>query len=126
LHCIYISRLRRSGFVDFTKLLFTLSSLAQLFDQMRSIQEHFFLSTKPAPSLCRMFSRRNSQKRTGPKTKWPLQRLHPPSYKSFALPFAVYLMNESCAQRFSRRLMLLRILNRSCLQVAASNVTEVE
>ena len=31
------------GFVDFTKLSFTLSSLAQPFDQMGSIPEHVFV-----------------------------------------------------------------------------------
>ena len=31
------------GFVDFTKLLFALSSLAQPFNRVRSIPEHFFV-----------------------------------------------------------------------------------
>ena len=31
------------GFVDFTKLLFALSSLAQSLKQVRSIPEHFFV-----------------------------------------------------------------------------------
>ena len=31
------------GFVDFTKLSFALSSLAQLFNQMGSIPEHIFV-----------------------------------------------------------------------------------
>ena len=31
------------GFVDFTKPLFALSSLAQPFNQVRSIPEHFFV-----------------------------------------------------------------------------------
>ena len=31
------------GFVDFTKLLFALSSLAQPLERVRSISEHFFV-----------------------------------------------------------------------------------
>ena len=42
------------GFVDFTKLSFSLSSLAQSFDQMRSIHEHIFiiLSQRQACAGC--------------------------------------------------------------------------
>ena len=44
------------GFVDFTKLSFALSSLAQPFDQMGGIPEYGFIIL----SLCRKFSQRNS------------------------------------------------------------------
>ena len=59
-------------FVDFTKLSFALSLLAQPFDQMGSMHLSY---TKPAQSLRRTFSKRNSRKRTGPITKWPPRRL---------------------------------------------------
>ena len=44
--CIYIYICQDDGamgFIDFTKLLFALSSLAQPFNRVRSIPEHFFI-----------------------------------------------------------------------------------
>ena len=63
------------GFVDFTKLLFALSSLAQPLKRVRSIPEHFFeiLSQHKAWAGC--FREETAGKRTGPITRWPPQRL---------------------------------------------------
>ena len=66
------------GFVDFTKLSFALSSLAQPFDQMGSIPE-YVRNTKPAQSLHRTFSKRNSRKknRSDDKMAAPKASVHP-------------------------------------------------
>ena len=58
------------GFVDFTKLSFTLSSLAQPFDQMGSIPEYVFVILSQRKAYAGRF-----QKETGPMTKWPPRRL---------------------------------------------------
>ena len=60
------------GFVDFTKLLFALSSFVQPFNRVRSIPEYAFVIL----SQRRTFSKRNSRKKkTGPITIWPPRRL---------------------------------------------------
>ena len=58
------------GFVDFTKLSFALSSLAQPFDQMGSVPEHVFVILSQRKAYAGRF-----QKRTGPMTKWSPRRL---------------------------------------------------
>ena len=58
------------GFVDFTKLSFALSSLAQPFDQMRSIQEHVFVILSQRKACAGRFKKETAGKRTGPITKW--------------------------------------------------------
>ena len=40
--------------------------------------------------------------------------------------FFLYQMNESCSQIVSRRLMLLRSLNKSYFRITAPNATEAE
>ena len=68
------------GFVDFTKLLFALSSLAQPLKQVRRIPEHFstfaifvILNQRKAWAGC--FREETAGKRTSPITRWPLRRL---------------------------------------------------
>ena len=63
------------GFVDFTKLLFALSSLAQLFNRVRSIPEHFFVILSQRKACAGRFRKETAGKRTGPITRWPLRRL---------------------------------------------------
>ena len=63
------------GFVDFTKLSFTLSSLAQPFDQMGSIPEHVVVILSQCKAYAGRFQKETAGKRTGPKTKWPPRRL---------------------------------------------------
>ena len=64
------------GYVEFIKLSFALSSLAQPFDQMGSIPEYICLrNTKSAQSYEGRFQKETAGKRTGPITKWPLRRL---------------------------------------------------
>ena len=63
------------GFVDFTKLSFTLSSLAQPFDQMGSVPEHVFVILSQRKAYAGRFQKETATKRTGPMTKWPPRRL---------------------------------------------------
>ncbi len=62
-------------FVDFTKLLFALSSLAQPFNRVRSIPEHFFVILSQCKACAGRFREKAARKRTGPITRWPPQRL---------------------------------------------------
>ena len=98
------------GFVDFTKLSFALSSLAQLFNQMGSIPEHIFV----IQSLRRTFSKRNSRKknRSDDKMAAPMASVHPVRNR-LRYNFFLYQTNESCSQSVSRRRMLLRRFNKS-------------
>ena len=76
--CVYIYICQDGGaveFVDFTKLLFALSSLAQPFNRVRSILEHFFLILSQRKTCEGRFREERAGKRTGPMTRWPLWRL---------------------------------------------------
>ena len=63
------------GFVDFTKLLFALSSLAQPLKRVRSIPEHFFVILSQRKACAGRFREETAGKRTGPITRWPHRRL---------------------------------------------------
>ena len=63
------------GFVDFTKLLFALSSLAQPLKRVRSISEHFFIILSQRKACAGRFREETAGKRTGLITRWPLRRL---------------------------------------------------
>ena len=63
------------GFVDFTKLLFALSSLAQPLKRVRSIPEHFFVILSQRKACAGRFREETAEKRTGLITRWPLRRL---------------------------------------------------
>ena len=63
------------GFVDFTKLSFALSSLAQPFYQMGSIPEYVFVIISHHKAYTGRSQKETAGKRTGPITKWPLRRL---------------------------------------------------
>ena len=109
------------GFVDFTKLLFALSSLAQPFNRVRSIPEHFFVIL----SQRRTFSRRNSRKKNRPDNKMAAPEASvDPVRNHLCYHFSLYQTNESCSESVSRRLMLLISFDKSCLRVTAPNVTE--
>ena len=112
------------GFVDFTKLSFALSSLAQPFDQMGSVPEHVFVILSQRKAYAGRFQKETAGKRTGPMTKWPPRGL---LFTRLEIVFvAIYQRNESCSQRVSRRRMLLRRFNKSCLRVTAPNATKAE
>ena len=113
------------GFVDFTKLLFALFSLAQPLKRMRSIS--LLHNTKPAQSLRRTFSRRNRRKknRSDNKMAAPQASVHPVGNR-LCYHFCLYQTNESCSESVSRRMMLLIRFNKTCLRVTAPNVTETE
>ena len=72
---ISVTKWRRSGFFEFTKLLLALSSFAQPFDQMRSIQEYFFIVLSHRQACTGRFREETPGKRTGLMTKWPPRRL---------------------------------------------------
>ena len=63
------------GFVDFTMLLFALSSLAQPFNRVRSIPEHLFVILSQRKACAGRFREETAGKRTGPITRWPHRRL---------------------------------------------------
>ena len=64
------------GFVDFTKLLFALYSLAKPFNRVRRIQEHFFLILSQRKACAARFREEIAGKlRTGPITRWSPRRL---------------------------------------------------
>ena len=63
------------GFVDFTKLLFALPSLAQPLKQVRSISEHLFVILNQRKAWAGRFREETVGKRTGPIARWPLRRL---------------------------------------------------
>ena len=88
------------GFVDFTKLSFALSSLAQPFDQMRSIPEYVFVIL----SQRRTFSKRNSWKknRSDNEMAAPETSVHLARYR-LCCHFSLYQTNKSCSQSVSRR-----------------------
>ena len=72
--CIYIYICQDGGavgFIDFTKLSFTLSSLAQPFGQMGSIPEYVFVILSQRKAYAGRFQKETAGKRTGPITKWP-------------------------------------------------------
>ena len=58
------------GFVDFTKLSFALSSLAQPFEQMGGTPDYVFVILSQRKASGR-FQKETPGKRTGPITKWP-------------------------------------------------------
>ena len=63
------------GFVDFTKLPFAFSSLAQPFNQMGNIPEYVFVILSQRKAYAGLFQKETAGKRTGPMTKWPPRRL---------------------------------------------------
>ena len=110
------------GFVDCTKLSFALSSLAQPLDQTRSIPEYFFVILSQRKACAGRFQKETAGKRTDSA---PEASVHPVRNR-LCCHFSLYQTNESCSQSFSRKRMLLRRFNKSCLRVTASNATEAE
>ena len=84
-------------------------------------------NTKPAQSLRRTFSNRNSRKknRSDDKMAAPKASVHPVRNR-LHYNFFLYQTNESCSQSVSRRRMLFRRFNKSCLRVTAPNATKAE
>ena len=111
------------GFVDFTKLLFALSSLAQSLKRVRSIPEHFFVIL----SQRRTFSRRNSRKKNRSDNKMAALEASVHAVRNrLCYHFSLYQTNERCSESVSRRMMLLISFNNSCLRITAPNVTEAK
>ena len=80
-------------------------------------------NTKPAQSLRRTFSKKTTGKRTGSITKWPPQRL---LFTRLEIVFVTFSSFTKQTKIVSRRWMLLRRFNKSCLHVAAPNATKAE
>ena len=119
--CIYICQDGVAvGFVDFTKLLFALSSLAQPLKRVGSIPEYFFVILNQRKAWAGRFREETAGKRTGPITA-PEASVHAVRNR-LCYHFFLYQTNESC----SRKLMLLISFNKSCLWVTVPNVTEAE
>ena len=112
--CIYLA---------FTRFVFICAAIWSNEKHSRTL----LYNTKPSPSLYRTLSRRNSwkKKRSGYIMAAPDASVHPVRNR-LCYHFFLYRRNESCSRIGSRRLMLLRILNRSYLRVTAPNATEVE
>ena len=113
------------GFFDFTKLLFTLSSLAQPFNRVRSTPEDFFIILGQRKACAGQFREDTAGKRTGLITRWLEATVHP-ARNHLCYQFSLYQTNESCSQSVSQRNMLLIRFNKSCLRITAPNVTESE
>ena len=88
---------------------------------------YIYIYTKPAQNLRRSFSNRNSRKKNRSEDKMaaPKGSVHPVRNR-LRNNFFLYQTNESCSQSVSRRRMLLRRFNKSCLRVTAPNATEAE
>ena len=123
--CIYICQDGVAvGFVDFTKLLFALSSLAQPLKRVKSIPEYFFVILNQRKAWAGRFREETAGKRTGPITA-PEASVHP-ARNRLCYHFFLYQTNESCSESVSRKLMLLISFNKSCLWVTVPNVTKAE
>ena len=114
------------GFVDFTELLFALSSLAQPLKRVRSIPEHFFVIINQRKAWAWRFWEETAGK-TGPITRSAAPEASVHSVRNrLCYHFFLYQTNESCSESVSRRRMLLISFNKCCLRVTAPNVTEAE
>ena len=114
------------GFVDFTRLSFALSSLAQSFDQMGSVPEHVFVILSLRKAYAERFQKKQPEKnRSNDKMAATKASVHP-FRNRLRQNFFLYQTNESCSQSVSRRRMLLRRFYKSCLRVTAPNGTKAE
>ena len=91
------------GFVEFTKLSFALSSLAQPFDQMGCIPEYVFVILSQRKAYAGR-TNRNGRKmnRSDDKVAAPKASVHPVRNR-LCYHFSLYQRNESCSQSVSRR-----------------------
>ena len=107
------------GFVDFTKLLFALSSLVQPLKRVRSIPEHVFVILNQRKAWAGRFQEETAGKnRSDNKMAVPKASVHPVRNR-LCYHFFFYQTNESCSESVSRRLMLLISFNKFCLRVTA-------
>ena len=126
--CIYICQDGGAvGFVEFTKLLFALSSLAQPLKQVRSIPEYFFVILNQRKAWAGRFREETVGKRTGLITRWPLRRLLFTRLEIIFVTIPSFTKRTKVAQKvFQKSLTLLISLNKSFFWVKAPNVTETE
>ena len=108
------------GFVDFTKLLFALSSLGAAIQSSEKYSRTLLRNNKPAQSLGRTFSIRNSRKKNRFDNKMAAPEASVHSLRNrLCYHFSLYHTNESCSQSVSRRLIWLRSFNKFCFCVTA-------
>jgi len=107
----------------FTRFVFT---CAAIWSNEKYSKWHLY-NIKPSPSLRRTFSRRNSRKKKRPGNKMAAREASVyPVRNRLSYHFFLYQTNESCSRIVSRRVMLLRSLNKSYFRVTAPNATEAE
>ena len=88
------------GFVDFTKLLFALSSLAQPLKRVISIPEHFFVILNQRKAWAGRFREETAGKnRSDNKMAAPEASVHPVRNR-LCYHFFLYQTNEGCSEMF--------------------------
>ena len=88
-------------FVDFTKLLFALSSLAQPLKRVRSISEHFFVILNQRKAWAGRFREETAGKnRSDDKMAAPEASGRPVIRNCLYYHFSLYQTNESCSEVF--------------------------
>ena len=107
------------GFVDFTKLSFALSSLAQPFDQMETIPGYVFVILCQRKTYAGRFQKETGGKRTSPTTKWPSRRLLFTRLEIVFVTISPFTKRTKVAPSVSRRRVSLR-------RFTAPNATEAE
>ena len=91
------------GFVDFAKLSFALSSLAQPFDRMGSIPIYVFVILSQRKAHAGRFQRNQLEKsRSSNKMAAPEASVHPVRNR-LCYHLSLYQTNESCSQSVSGR-----------------------
>ena len=88
------------------------------------IPERLFVILSQCKAYAGRFQKETAGKRTGPITKWPAREasVHPVRNR-LCYHFSLCQTNESCSQSVSRRGMLLRRFNKSCLRVTAPELS---
>ena len=90
------------GFIDFTKLLFALSSLAQPFNRVRSIPEHLFIILSQRKACTGRFREETAEiRRSDNKMAAPKASVRPVTNR-LCYHFYLYQTNESCSQCFKK------------------------
>ena len=81
-------------FIDFTKFLFALSSLVQPVDQVRSIQEHFFIMLSQLQAYAGRFQEETGKKNRSKSKMATLEPSVHPIRNCLCYHFTVYRPNK--------------------------------
>ena len=95
--------------------------------QMGSIAEYVFVVLRPRKDYAGRFQKETAERKNWYDNKMaaPETSVHPVRNR-LCYHFSLYQTNESCSRSVSRRLILLRRFNKSCLRVTVPNATEAE